>query len=237
MDVLALPREKVMVIPRDSRRMSEPLGDAESARLLKRLGVTAPFALFPAQTFTHKNHVRLLEALALLRDRDGLVVPLVCSGRKYDPHWAPIGEALETLKLGGQVHFVGGVSDEELTALCQSARMMVFPSRFEGLGLPILEAMQFDLPIAASNASCLPEVVGAAGLLFDPDDASAIAEAVKRLWTDEALRARLVSAGRVQRAAMSWDEAALAYVAAYRHVAGRPLTADQRRRLEAGVEQ
>ncbi len=234
--LLGLEPSKVLVIPRDSRLMHAPPGEAEAAEALARFGATGGnYILFPAMTFAHKNHVRLLEALALLKARQGLVLPLVCSGRQHAPHWAPIEDALHRWSLADQVKFVGAVSDTELAALYSGARALVFPSRFEGLGLPLLEAMQYGLPISASNASCIPEVVGDAGLLFDPDDPESIAGALALIWEEAALRERLVAAGQRQRARNSWERAALTYLAAYRYVAGQPLQEGDRARLEAGL--
>lgn len=235
-DLLGIRPQKIMVIPRDSRLMQRAPPAEEGNRILARFGVSrGSFLLYPAMTFAHKNHVRLVEAIAILRDRHGLLIPVVCSGRKHAPHWPPIEDALRKWGLEGQIRFVGAVSDLDLAALFDGARAMVFPSRFEGLGLPLLEAMQYRTPIAAANASCIPEVVGDAAVLFDQDDPEAIASALYQVWSDGALRERLVIAGEAQRARNSWDHAAVAYLAAYRFVAGKTPVVGDRERLEAGL--
>jgi glycosyltransferase involved in cell wall biosynthesis len=235
-EYLGIAPEKILVIPRDSRLMQSAPAAVEGDRILAGFGVARNgFLLYPAMTFAHKNHVMLIEALAILRDRHGVRAPLVCSGRKHAPHWPPIEMALTKWDLEDQVRFVGAVSDLELAALFDGARAMVFPSRFEGLGLPLLEAMQYRTPITAARASCIPEVVGDAGFFFNQEDPESIADALLQIWQDASLRARLVGAGEVQRARNSWEHAALTYLSAYRLVAGKPAADGDQARLKAGL--
>jgi glycosyltransferase involved in cell wall biosynthesis len=233
--LLGVPAGKIAVIPRDSRRMEIPVSDEARKALLAEMKVSQPFVFYPAMTFGHKNHVKLIEALALLRDRKNLVIPLVCSGRKHAPFWPTVEEALVKYQLEKQVHFVGAVTDEQLAALFSSTTALAFPSRFEGLGLPLLEAMQFGVPIAASNTSCIPEVVGDAALLFDQEDPEAIAMALERLWKDEALRHDLSAKALVRRRTNTWDEAAKTFIAVYRHCAGRDVSSEDRSRIERSL--
>ena len=95
--------------------------------------------------------------------------------------------------------------------------------------------MQFGVPIAASNTSCIPEVVGDAALLFDQEDPEAIAAVIQRLWNDEALRRDLSAKALVQRRANTWDDAAQTFIAAYRYCAGHNLSAEERSRIERGL--
>ncbi len=233
--LLGIDAGKVLVIPRDSRELPPPTSDAERLAALKELGVEGPFLFYPAMSFPHKNHIRLLEALSILRDRHGLVVPLVCSGRKHAPFWPNVEAVLMKYRLDQQVSFVGAVTDAQLAALFASATALAFPSRFEGLGLPLLEAMQFGVPIAASNTSCIPEVVGDAALLFDQEDPEAIAAAIRRLWNDENLRSELSAKALIQRRANTWDDAAQTFIAAYRYCAGRDLSAEDKSRIDRGL--
>jgi glycosyltransferase involved in cell wall biosynthesis len=174
-----------------------------------------PFFLYPAANWPHKNHRRLLEAMAIARDLDA---HLVLSGAGQDeselPGW------FEELGLAGRVHLAGRVSEEELHALYQQAVAMIFPSQYEGFGLPLLEAMASGLPIAASNTASIPEVAGDAALLFDPLDPEAIAEAMLRLDGEEALRERLRRAGRERVALFTPERFAGELHLAYLHAAG-----------------
>lgn len=233
--LLGVPAEKILVIPRSARELSKPKSEAQRLNALHSLGVATPFLFYPAMSFPHKNHVRLLEALAILRDRYRQNVPLVCSGRQHAPFWPTVQSVVERLKLESQVRFVGAVTDDQLSTLFVSARAMAFPSRFEGLGLPLLEAMQFGVPIAAANASCIPEVVGDAALLFDQEDPEAIAAAIFRLWSDEELRRQLSARALARRSANSWKEAGKIFLSAYRYCADRGVTEEDHRRLTEGL--
>lgn len=220
----------VGVPPATDAYRSPSLQDRESVRT--GLDLPSAFIFYPAQTWPHKNHQRLLEALALLRDERGLVVPLVCSGSKND-WFAQVERAVGTLSLTDQVRFVGFVPPDRLTALYSLARALVFPSLFEGWGFPVLEAFSAGLPVACSNVTSLPEIAGDAALVFDPVDVQAIARSIESLWTDDALRHTLVTRGRQVAAAFDWLEVARTYRALYRSVAGQRLSADDRARLAA----
>jgi glycosyltransferase involved in cell wall biosynthesis len=205
------------------------------ARVRQARDLPEGFAFFPAMSFPHKNHVRLLEALAILRDRYNLVVPLVGTGRPYRQHWPYIVETLDRFKLRGQVQFFGMVSEEELNAMFALARFMVFPSLFEGLGLPVLEAQQLGVPVLSSTASCLPEVAGDGALYFDPADPEAIAAAIRRVYEEPELLPSLVERGAANLQRFSWPAAAATFAACYRSAAGLPLDDEQTTLLKAAL--
>jgi glycosyltransferase involved in cell wall biosynthesis len=166
-----------------------------------------PFLLYPARGWAHKNHARLVEAVRLLRaDDPGLRLVLT-------------GGGLEGLgDLPDWVDVRGLVSREELRSLYRRASCLVFPSRYEGFGLPPLEAMASGCPVAASTAGSLPEVCGDAAVLFDPEDPQAIADGVRSALERSA---ELAAAGPAQAARFTWAACADAHVAAYRAAAGR----------------
>lgn len=222
---------KIAVIPRGSLRPPAAATAAEVDRFWRRHGLPESFALYPAMTFPHKNHVRLLQALGRLRDDHGSIVALVCTGRIHAPHWPVVEAELRASRLEDQVRFLGPVPDGILTALYQRARFLVFPSLFEGLGLPLLEAMRHDLPILAAASTCVPEVAGGVATLFDGESEEAMTrallEAVKNPDRREDLRGRR----REILARFSWDEAIRTLTACYRAAAGWPLSEEQRDRL------
>jgi glycosyltransferase involved in cell wall biosynthesis len=185
------------------------------------------FLLYPAQTWPHKNHVRLLEALALLRDRDGITVSLVCPGRR-NSNFPEIERRIRALRLDDQVCFPGFVGPDELRALFVLADGLVFPSLFEGFGMPVCEAFECGLPVASSTATGLPEVVGDAGLLFDPENVDAIAGSIRALWQERDLRERLIRRGHERAKLFSIDRAARIYRAHYRRIGSRQLTEEDR---------
>jgi glycosyltransferase involved in cell wall biosynthesis len=180
-----------------------------------------PFLLYPAQTWPHKNHVGLLRSLALLRDNHDLTVPLIVSGRKTDYFTETIQPVIDELHLKGQVDFRGFVSTPELRSLHERARAVVVPTTFEAASFPIWDAFLSGVPVACSSVTSLPEQVGhgEAGLLFDPFDPADIANAIRRVWLDEALRAKLVANGRARVEKLSWRETARRFRALYRRIA------------------
>jgi glycosyltransferase involved in cell wall biosynthesis len=188
-----------------------------------------PFVLYPAVTWPHKNHSRLFKALAHLRDTRGLRPQLVCTGARYDPFWPNIESDLQQFTLTSQVRFLGHIPGDDLRGLYRLAACVTLPSLFEANSLPVFEAWREGAPVACSNATGLPEQVGDAALLFNPDDPVAIADALAALITDADLRATLRDRGRRRSQEFTWEKTARAYRAIYRRVAGRDLTIEDKR--------
>jgi glycosyltransferase involved in cell wall biosynthesis len=228
-----LPPERVAVVPGSSTLAAYPdPGPDDLQRTEAALGLPERFLFFPAHTWPNKNHIGLIEALAMLRDRDGLRVPLVCSGGKQ---WffPEIERAVRDLRMGDQVKFVGFVTPRQLRCLYELATGVIFPSRFEGWGLPVVESFAVGAPLACSTATGLPDIVGDAALKFDPYDLAEIASAARRLWEDDSLRADLVERGRRRAEVFSPERNAKLFRAHYRGLAGRDLSAEDRALREA----
>ena len=225
-----LEPERVRVVP-----WGAPLpatDDAPTEGLRERYGLPRRFALYPAHTWPHKNHVRLVEALAILRDRHGLRVPLVCTGHQ-DAHAERIHDRVLRLGLGGQVQQLGRVPSADLLGLYRLARCLVFPSLFEGWGMPVFEAFASSVPVACSTATSLPDQTRGAAVLFDPFDVEEMALALASVWEDDALRARLVASGEDRARALTWRRTAVAYRALYREVGGSTMDTLDRAMVEA----
>jgi len=197
--------------------------DADLIRIRSKLGLPDAFLFYPAQTWAHKNHTTLLRALALLRDRHGLEVPLVCSGQTT-PFLRTLDRAAAELGLTAQVRFLGFRTPLELQCLYRLCRALIITSEFEAGSFPIMEAFSIGVPVACSRVTSLPEEAGDAALLFDPRDPQQIAEATRRLWTDPRLRARLIDRGRRRIRGLGWEHTARVFRAHYRRIAGRRLT-------------
>ncbi|MTD46219.1 glycosyltransferase [Conexibacter sp. W3-3-2] len=213
---LGIRRSRIDVTPLavDPPARREPVSDSPALR--ERLGIGAePVVLCVAQKRAHKNLEAAIEALALLDAPAQLVLP--GSPNAYE---ASLRDLAIARGVADRVRFIGWVDDDDLEALYGSARCLVFPSLMEGFGLPLLEAMARDVPVACSNVSALPEVAGDAALLFDPHDRRAIADALRRLLTDEPLRARLVAAGHDRVAAYTWENTARTTLASYAKAIG-----------------
>ncbi|MFN8633098.1 MAG: glycosyltransferase family 1 protein [Chloroflexota bacterium] len=226
---------KIAVIPIRSALPPTPPTPAEVARVREKYALPERFAFYPAMAFPHKNHPRLFEALAILRDRHGLTVPLVCTGRAYESHTPVLEAALTRLGLTGQVQSLGPVPSDDLIALFGAAWVLVFPSMFEGIGMPVLEALQYGLPVLSSNATCLPEVAGDAALFFDPTSTEAIVEAILRADRQPALLEKTRRAAPAALARFCWPRAARTYVACFRAVAGASLTPEQQALYDEAV--
>jgi glycosyltransferase involved in cell wall biosynthesis len=226
---------KIAVIPIRSALPTAPPTAEDAARVRAAYALPERFLLYPAMTFPHKNHLRLFEALAVLRDRHGLALPLVCTGRPYEPHQPVLRAALARLGLDGQVRMLGTVPAEDLVGLYGAARALVFPSLFEGIGMPVLEALQYGLPALVSDVTCLPEVGGEAAVYFDPTRVEAIVAALLLAERDPALLERCRRAAPAQLARFDWPRAARTYLACYRVAAGAPLDAEGRALFEEAV--
>jgi glycosyltransferase involved in cell wall biosynthesis len=231
-DNYALPPDKVWTVPLGGSVGHLPAPTSEAMERCRRAyRLPGEFILMPAQTMPHKNHLGLLEALARLRDRRGLRAPLVCCGHQTD-HFGAIRRKVRELALGDACRFLGAVGFQDLGCLYRMCKLVVFPTKFEGFGLPLLEAFAHGAPLACSKVACLPEVAGDAARLFDPYDPDSIAEAIAQLWTDPALRAELTQRGERRVQAFSWHRIARLFRAHYRRLAGR-LTEEDRTLLAA----
>jgi glycosyltransferase involved in cell wall biosynthesis len=227
-----LPEEKVQVVPCAPTLNAYP--DPQDRDLMftrQKYVLPEHFIFYPAQTWPHKNHIGLLRALAILRDR-GVIVPLVASGHLND-FYPTIQRSVRELRLDDQVKFLGFVSPLELQSLFRLCRAMIFPSRFEGWGLPLTDAFAAGAPVACSNATSIPELVGDAAIIFDPDQPDEIASAIYRLWQEESLRRALIERGKKRAAIFSWDRIARIFRAYYRQIAEHPLTDEDRALLTA----
>ena len=221
--------DKIQVIPEaaPTQAAGEPT-PADLERLRSAYRLEGPFLLFPAVTWAHKNHLRLFEALARVRDASGPTLNLVCTGARYAPFWPRIEAGIRQYGLERQVRFLGYVPDADLRGLYRLASGLVFPSLYEASSLPIFEAWLDGLPVACSNATALPEQVRDAGLLFDPTDVGAIAEALVRITADVDLRRDLRERGQERLKDFDLLRTAKAYRAVYRRSGGSPLTDEDR---------
>jgi glycosyltransferase involved in cell wall biosynthesis len=190
-----------------------PVTNAETINAVKqKYGIppTNRYFLYLGTLHPRKNLVRLVEAFGMIASSkidDGAPLKLVISGQKG---WLfeEIFQTVQALELSEQVVFTGYVAATDKPALLSGALAFVFPSLFEGFGLPILEAMSCGAPVLTSNVSSLPEVAGKAALLVNPHDTAQIAAGLRSLATDVNLRHELVKRGFEQVKSFSWDQAA-----------------------------
>jgi len=216
--ILGLPRERVFVIPEAAGPAFHPQDAVAIEAVRRRYGLEGPFLLSVGSLEPGKNRERLLQAFARVRAR-GLKHSLVVAGQRA---WRYEGEAPLARRLGlaDSVRFLGHVPQADLPALYSAADLFVFPSLYEGFGLPALEAMACGTPVVASNVSALPEVVGDAALQVSPLDVEALAGAMERLLRDDRLRSDLRERGLERAAQFSWEKAARRTVEVYHWAAG-----------------
>lgn len=180
-----------------------------------RYGLPERWFTYPAITYPHKNHLTLVRAFAQLA-AEHADVALVLTGRRAGAE-AQVREEVERLGLTDRVWRTGSVSRDDLLALLAGAVAMPFPSRYEGFGLPVLEAMATSTPVISSNATALPEAVGDAGRLLDPDDVDAWSAAMDEMLSPS-VRSHYLAAGRRRAKEFSWARTAAGTVEVHRRV-------------------
>lgn len=185
--------------------------------LLDAMGVEGPFLLYPAHCWPHKNHARLVQAMGLADTRLPRDLKVVLTGNPFpDDH--PAAAMLRERGRESRVVHLGYRSPQEFRALLQSCRALVFPSLFEGFGMPVAEALIAGKAVACSNVTSLPEIAGDAAVTFDPADPADIAARIVEVATNEDLRRSLEHAARRRRAAFSPWSCAIRTLAVYESV-------------------
>jgi len=217
-----VPTERITVIYEGVDARFQSNSDPESSTSLRqRYHLPDRFILYVGTIEPRKNLTTLLEALKPLQGMySGL--KLVIAGR---PGWLyqPTFDRIKALGLEDQVRVLGYVPDEDLPALYRAAEVFVFPSLYEGFGLPPLEAMACGTPVICSNTSSLPEVVGDAGLLVNPHDVAAWTAALERLLSEAELRQELRQRGLHRATKFTWKEAAGRTLEVYQRLTGARL--------------
>ncbi len=216
--LLGAPEHKITVIYESANPIYRPVNDREILEQAKeKYHITSDFILFVSTIEPRKNLPTLLRAYRQLLDSYKADVKLAVVGRRG---WLSeeVFTLVDDLKLSNHILFLGRVPVEDLLHLYNAAQLLVQPSLYEGFGLAPLEAMACGTPVVVSNVSSLPEVVGDAGLLVDPEDVSELTVAIWRILTDEALRADLIAKGFKRAQCFSWEKTALQTLELYLRV-------------------
>ena len=178
-----------------------------------------PYALFVGNVMPHKNLLRLVEAFS--NATAGIAGRLVVRGWGRASHVRALQERITAMRLDGRVDWRPYAEDAELPDLYRRARMLVLPSLYEGFGLTALEAMACGTPVVVSDRASLPEVVGDAGILVDPDDRAALAAAIRRVFTDDAFAHIHAARGLARARLFSWEKTARGVQSILHDVLGR----------------
>lgn len=210
-----VPEEKITAVHLgyDDAAFRMIKGEAVEA-FRKRHGLPEEFLFYPAATWPHKNHVNLLKALSVMKKEYGFKGKLVLTGIKMGGH-TELLDMVAGLGLKDLAVYLGYLTYEELPLLYNAATLMVFPSLFEGFGIPVIEAFGSGLPVACSNTTSLPEVAGGAAVLFDPNDPDDIAEKVMGLYDDKKRMAQLSEKGLERAKRFTWKKTAEKTLAVY----------------------
>lgn len=208
-EMLHTDPKKIAVIYEGVNENFTPKADKEfNEDVKKKYGITKEFMLYTGVWRGHKNLVNLIKSFGILRGEEGFEAQLVITGNE-DPYYPEVKRTVVELGLEHDVIFPGMVSDEELVSLYQSAKLYVFPSLYEGFGLPPLEAMRCGTPVVASKTACIPEVCGEDNALyFDPYDSTDMANSIRRVWLDETLQKDLREHGLKHSLKFSWEKMA-----------------------------
>ena len=202
---LRVSEERVTVIHNAIDERFDVAPPAEDVtRVRERYQLHNRFIMYAGNIKPHKNLDRLIDAFARLRHNGFDDLTLLISGSEVS-RYAGLRRAVHRYNLHRHVRFLGFQSEDTLSALYRLADVFVFPSLYEGFGLPPLEAMACGTPVVVSNVSSLPEVVGDAGILVNPYDPESIADGIARVLTDDALRAALAAKGLARARQFSWE--------------------------------
>jgi len=209
-----LPADRVRVTPWG---VGPPSSEVSLAEVQARYGLPRRWFVYPAFTWWHKDHALAVKAFATLAAREHDVVLVLTGGE--GPAEQSVMELIDSLGLRGRVRRTGLIPRRDVLAIVRGATALVYPSRYEGFGLPVAEAMSLGTPVLAADATSLPEVVGDAGWLLPPGRIDDWSEAMARMLVDGDERQRLGEAGRARAAKFTWAATAEATVTSYRDVA------------------
>jgi glycosyltransferase involved in cell wall biosynthesis len=207
-NILHIPKTKIRVIYEsvENEKYHNHHPVEKLVALKEKYNLNRPFLLYVGVWRSHKNILGMLEAVKKMRDR-GLDFQVVITG-KTDPHYPEVTEKIQELGLKDIVVLPGFVPEEELPLLFAAARCFVFPSFYEGFGLPPLEAMASGTPVASSNTSAMPEILGDAAAFFDPYDTQQMADVIMNVFQNESTRTQLIQKGLAHVKQFDWKKMA-----------------------------
>lgn len=199
-----VPKDKIVVTyeaadPITNRSLGAP------EEILKKYNISPPYLLYVGNAYPHKNLDILVPALEALQNKYGLLPALVLAG-KEDYFYQRLKKDVSSSKAAPKIVFCGYVPDQDLPFLYEQAESYIFPSLYEGFGLPPLEAMQYGIPVLSSQASCLPEILQDCAVYFDPNDPADIADKIAEILQEDGLKRSLASKGKAHVKKFSWEK-------------------------------
>jgi glycosyltransferase involved in cell wall biosynthesis len=210
-----------------AKRFREDVTSEEKERVATKYGLPRPYLLFLGGEKPHKNVRNVLRAFAQASRESALPHALVLAG-PMPANKSRVEALIQGLDLSTRVFRPGIVPEEDLPGLFGGSEALLYPTLYEGFGLPVVEAMACGVPVLTSSTSALQEIAGGYALLVDPMDVSAIAKGIAEIATNAQRRAELVALGRRRAADFSWDRAAAQTLKVYAEALGSPARADHR---------
>jgi len=203
-----------------------PLRPVSFEKLGQQYGIHRPYIFALSSPSPHKNLGNLIKAFALLKQRGFEKFKLVLSGHKPN-NSETLNRAIHELKLNNEIVFTGYVPENVLAGLYNHAKIFVFPSLYEGFGIPVLEAFLYETPVACSRVAALPEIAGNAAHYFDPKNIEEIAGVIGRILCNENLRTSLIEKGKKRVTQFTWEETARRTIEVYKKVIGNKYNAKE----------
>lgn len=207
LDWYSIDQDKIDVVYNGAAEHFRPVAEERKKEIHQKFSDGKEYFIYVGALHQRKNIVNLLKAYDQFRSESDLGIKLLIVGRKA---WgtSEMDKTYETMTYKSDVIFTGRLSDEDLASTLASALALVYISYFEGFGIPLIEAMNCDVPIITSDQSSLPEVAGKAAIIVEPFDVEDISSAMKRIAENENLRNKLIEKSRIQRTKFSWDKTA-----------------------------
>jgi glycosyltransferase involved in cell wall biosynthesis len=206
LELYRIPEERISTVYLAPDPIFRPASSNEilhDQNVLNKYGLAPGYLFFPAATWPHKNHHLILQAVAVLNRQSIQKYLLVCTGPRKEAH-QDIIQQINELHLNDQVSFLGYCPFEDLPSLYRQAGMLVFPSYYEGFGMPVLEAMACGCPVVCSNRTSLPEIAGEAAMMIDPDSVVELVQAIELLSSKSDLRDDIQRKGFERVKQFSW---------------------------------
>lgn len=225
---LHISEEKIIIVKNAPLlEVYPPITKSEDFKIRQKYNLPDDFIFYPAQTWPHKNHINLLKAVLQIRESHRKTIPVVCTGKKTG-YYETIKQFVDQNNLTNQVYFLDFLKPLEIKTIYHLARLLIYPSLFEGGGFPVLEAFWSGLPVACSNVTMLPEITGKSAILFDPQNIEQISNSILLLWNDHLVHREMANRGKSVVSDLTWEDVARKFRAIYRDIVGINLTEEDR---------
>lgn len=215
MEIFNFPEEKIFITHQASRYKNLPINKSQINSI--NYNSNNPYLLFVSTFEPRKNIINIIQAFNYLKQTKKIAHNLILIGQK-GWQYQPIFNAINNSPFRDHIYYLGYLSDEEVALFYQNAEVFVYPSYYEGFGLPVLEAMSLGVPVITSNTSSLPEVAGDAAILVNPDHYQELADAILQVINNTQLRNQLIEKGKNRAKLFSWENTAKQTINAYNYL-------------------